>query len=160
MARPVRGAARLLAPKLDGKLGRFFLAPHAAHGDGTRQRSGFTGCTRGWVDRFWPSICPRHQMGTGFAPCGPGALPAADRECFPMELSMAPAAPGRPRALRGRIPAIVRQLDRDYGEATWRLRFRSGCRFRDRGLADWVERRTSFSVCLDDAWNRSSMGPG
>src|ERR1700682_43922 len=106
------------SPELDRELGRFFLAPHPAHGDRTGQRPGRADRVARRTDRFRSGICADHQMGTWVAADRAAPLHASDGKRFSLELSLAAVAASGSRALRRRVAEIVRHVGAPGGKKT------------------------------------------
>src|SRR4051794_9188317 len=107
MARSDRGVAGVHLPEMDGELGGFLVASHAPYGHGTGVRF----CAAGRLDRGISSSPPRGVsppwLGARITRGGVGSLSAADRRCFPLELSLASFGPSRSGSLRRRVVTNV-----------------------------------------------------
>src|SRR5205085_8609671 len=106
VARPVRGLAWVHFPKLDGRLGGFFFASHAAHGYGTRLRFCSACCPDCRLRSFPWDLVSSPWVGAWVAGGDADSLHAANGRGFSLELSLAPPGPYSAGPLRCRVAAV------------------------------------------------------
>ncbi len=99
MARPVECMARPNPAIMDGELVEFFFAVGAAWRDRTRLRSRPAHRVADWVSCERSRHPEENSLGNGFAFRRLHSCNESHRRCFPLEFSLAPPTPSRPRPL-------------------------------------------------------------